>query len=426
MPDEESKKIITKKHLARLERERIQRRYLITGVSIALVLVVGLIIFGILDQLFFQDMRTVATIGNDKITQGEYQARVRYARWQLVEQYKRTLQMADMFGGLSSENGNYFQNSLQQIQSQLDNASILGQGVLEAMVDERVIEQEAVKQGVVVTDEEIDHALQEAFGFYANGTPTPAATRVMLPTSTLSAAQLAIVTLTPTATLAPTATKAPTATAPAVTATATQEVTPYPTATAYTLEGYQNQYKDYVSKVTAINFKEADWRRAFKASVLRDKLTKKINAEVPTKEDQVWARHILVKDEETAKTVLERLKKGEAWDSLAKELSTDESNKNSGGDLGWFTKDKMVAEFSTAAFALKIGEISQPVKSSFGYHIIQSLGHEERELSQADYAAKQNKAFDDWLTKAKDTLGVKTNDISGVTPTEPVLDLTAE
>lgn len=426
MPDEESKKIITKKHLARLERERIQRRYLITGVSIALVLVVGLIVFGILDQLFFQDMKTVATIGSDKITQGEYQARVRYARWQLVEQYNRTLQMAEMFGGLNSGNGSYFQNSLQQIQSQLDNAATLGQGVLEAMVDERIIEQEAPKEGITVTDEEIELALQEAFGFYANGTPTPAPTRVMLPTSTLSAAQLAIITLTPTPTQAPTATQEPTATAPAVSPTPTQEVSPYPTPTAYTIDGFKSQYKDYVSKMEVIKFKEADWRKAFKDSVLRDKLTKKLTANVPTKEDQVWARHILVADEAAAKTVLERLKKGESWDALAKELSTDSSNKDSGGDLGWFTKDKMVAEFSTAAFALKVGEISEPVKTNFGYHIIQVLGHEERDLSQADYATRQNKVFDDWLAKARETLGVKTNDVSGITPTEPVLDQSAQ
>src|SRR5512133_1508655 len=176
MPDEESKKIITKKHLARLEREQIQRRNLLIGVSAALILVVGVIIYGILDQSIFQYNRTVATVGTDKITQGEFQGRVRYARYQLVQQYDRTLQMAQMFGGLSSDNGSYFTNSLNQIQSQLDNATGLGDSVLAAMIDERVIEQEAVSQGISVSDAEIEDAIQEAFGFYANGTPTPQAT----------------------------------------------------------------------------------------------------------------------------------------------------------------------------------------------------------------------------------------------------------
>jgi peptidyl-prolyl cis-trans isomerase D len=432
MPEEESKKIVTKKHLARLEKERIQRRHLITGVSITLILVVGLIIFGILDQYVFQNQKEVAKVGSVKITQGEFQSRVRYARWQLVQQYQRTMEMAEMFGGLSSDNGSYFQNSLTQIQSQLSNAGVLGESVLAAMIDEKVIEQEAAKQGITVTDDEIAKAMQEAFGFYANGTPTPQSTFALAPTSTLSAAQLAIITITPTPTEAPTATELPTATlAPteiplAITPTSTVESTPFPTATAYTIDGYQKQYQEYMTSVKDTGLTEAEFKYAFKVSMLRTKLTEKINADVPRKEDQVWARHILLEDEQKAKDALARIKKGEDWAALTKELSLDSSNKEMGGDLGWFGKGKMVAEFSDAAFALKIGEISEPVKSSFGYHIIQVLGHEERELSQADYTTKQNAAFEEWLTKTKEGLGVTKIDVTNISPTEPSINLNPE
>ncbi len=70
---------------------------------------------------FSNHKKQLPLVGTDKITQGEYQGRVRYARWQLIERYNSTLQMAEMFGGLSSDNGSYFTNTLQQIQSQLDN-----------------------------------------------------------------------------------------------------------------------------------------------------------------------------------------------------------------------------------------------------------------------------------------------------------------
>jgi peptidyl-prolyl cis-trans isomerase D len=421
MPGEVPNKIVTKKHLARLERERIQRRYLITGISIALILVIGVIVYGLLDQYVFQNQKAVAMVANEKITAGEYTSRVRYARWQLVERFNQTQKLAQMFGGLQGGNDSYFTSTLQQIQSQLDDTNGLGKSVLDALVDEKVIEQEAAAQGITVDEKEIDAAIQEAFGFFANGTPTPASTMVVAPTSTLSAEQLAIVTITPTPTQAPTPTEVPTATPPAVEPTATQQSTPLPTPTAYTIDGFNKQYQDYVKGMKTVSFTEPEFRKAFRISLLRDKLIKKLTANTPASEEQVWARHILVKDEQAAKDVLTRLNKGESWDALAKELSTDTGNKDSGGDLGWFSKGKMVAEFGDAAFALKVGEISQPVKSSFGYHIIQVLGHEDRPLDQAAFNQKQQKEFTDWLTKIKTEKNIQTFDITTITPKEPAL-----
>ena len=112
--------------------------------------------------------------------------------------------------------------------------------------------------------------------------------------------------------------------------------------------------------------------------------------------EMVSARHILVEDEETAKDILARLEAGEDWAALASENSLDTANKDNSGDLGWFSRGQMVAEFEEAAFALEPGEISEPVKTTYGYHIIASDGKEMRPLSGSALQAAQNAAYDEW------------------------------
>src|SRR3984885_9037665 len=89
-------------------------------------------------------------------------------------------------------------------------------------------------------------------------------------------------------------------------------------------------------------------------------------------EPEVHARHILVPTEEEAKAALARIKAGEDFAKVATELSKDPAG--DGGDLGWFTKDRMVPEFADPAFKLEPGQVSDPVKSQFGWHIIKVEG----------------------------------------------------
>jgi peptidyl-prolyl cis-trans isomerase C len=88
-------------------------------------------------------------------------------------------------------------------------------------------------------------------------------------------------------------------------------------------------------------------------------------------QEEYKARHILVKTKEAADDIEKRLKGGEEFDKLAKELSDDKSSGAAGGDLGWFTADKMVPEFGKTVEKMKKGEVSQPVKTEFGWHVIE-------------------------------------------------------
>lgn len=220
---------------------------------------------------------------------------------------------------------------------------------------------------------------------------------------------------------------------PSITPTATIEptlepttgptFTPEPTATPYTLEGYQGEFNDARDNMTKLGFKEKDFLALFELQILERKLKDEITADVPHTEKQVWARHILVSDPAAAIVIIERLKSGEDFATLAKELSEDTGSAVNGGDLGWFGSGAMVAEFETAAFALEnSGDFTmEPVQSSFGYHIIQLIAKQDRPLTQEQYDAAQTKVFQDWLTTAREEYGVETFDDvwKAHIPTEP-------
>jgi peptidyl-prolyl cis-trans isomerase C len=117
---------------------------------------------------------------------------------------------------------------------------------------------------------------------------------------------------------------------------------------------------------------------------------KKVYDEAKSKEkpeEEAHARHILVPTENEAKDVLKRLKGGEEFAKVAKEVSKDPGSE--GGDLGWFTKERMVPEFADAAFKLNKGQLSEPVKSQFGWHIIQLEDKRTKEFPPYDAVKEQ-------------------------------------
>lgn len=108
--------------------------------------------------------------------------------------------------------------------------------------------------------------------------------------------------------------------------------------------------------------------KALKDQGIKEEDVKKHYEQMKT---ELNARHILVADEKTAKEVIDKIKGGAAFADVAKEYSTDTGSAAKGGELGWFSAGAMVEEFSDAAYALPLNTLSEPVKSSFGYHIIE-------------------------------------------------------
>lgn len=139
-------------------------------------------------------------------------------------------------------------------------------------------------------------------------------------------------------------------------------------------------------------------------------------------EEEVHARHILVPEEAQAKAALERLKKGEDFAKVAAELSKDPGSGKEGGDLGWFAKERMVPEFAEAAFKLEKGQLSEPVKSQFGWHVIKLEDKRTKPLPTFDEVKPQieqylvRKAQQDIIVGLRDKAKVERLDKPAGTP----------
>lgn len=151
----------------------------------------------------------------------------------------------------------------------------------------------------------------------------------------------------------------------------------------------KNQYGDnFLTAIQQYGYNsEEDLRAMFKTGLLQQKAAvknikvteKEIKAYYEDYQPEIKARHILVADEKTAKEVKKKLDNGEKFATLAKEYSTDTATASKGGDLGWFGTGTMDENFEKAAYKLKTKEISTPVKTENGYHIIQVTNKKEKE-----------------------------------------------
>jgi peptidyl-prolyl cis-trans isomerase C len=157
-------------------------------------------------------------------------------------------------------------------------------------------------------------------------------------------------------------------------------------------------------------------------------------------EEEVHARHILFRvanptdekaskeAEDKVKAVIERLKKGEDFAKLANELTEDPSGRKDGGDLGYFTKEQMVPEFSSVAFTLDKGKISDPIKTQFGWHVLKVEDKRKKQPPEFDKVKGQlesyveRKAQVDLVTKLRTAAKIERLDKPATPPEAPSAD----
>lgn len=410
MPEnrQQTETTLTRKQRAHLRRDEVQRRWVLLVSGLVVLLVGAIIALGFLDQNVIQELQPVATVGGQAITTREFEVAVRYQRFELVQQYNQMAAFASYLGGATSQN--YFTQDMEMISSELSDTQTLGQGVLNSLIQDRIIRQEAARRGIAVSDAEVNAQIQTLFGYFPNGTPTPSG-----PTSTPEPA-----TSTPTASLTP----AVSPTVPLTPVPTLTAIPPVPTPTPYTAQAYQKDLGLYLASLkSATGMTEADFRYRITSDLYRQKVQAVITVGIPKVQDQVHVRHIVLQDEATASALRLRLVNGEAWDAIASKYSLDTSTTSAAGDLGWNPRALLDPAVAGVAYSLKPGSISQPVLTSSGWELINLVARETRPVTDTQYQDLVQQAMQNWLTEqqAKAGLVVTYNRWAARVPVSPAL-----
>ena len=141
-----------------------------------------------------------------------------------------------------------------------------------------------------------------------------------------------------------------------------------------------------------------EFPQVLRTSLISNKVRDTLTADLEGNVKQVHARHILLRTESDAKDILTKLTNGEDFAALAKQYSQDETTRDRGGDLGWFTADELLTpQLSETAFKLQAGQIAGPIATELGYHVIQVLETADRPVEPERRVYISQTRFDNWL-----------------------------
>jgi len=322
---------MTKKERSRIARERRMNRLVIGGAIAVGLLVVAVLVYGYVTEIVLKAREPVATVNGVPIQTAEWQARVRA------------------------------QAILEDV-TQEGVITLAGQ-VLDQMVREELIRQEAARRGISVSEEEIDRAVELFFGYDREGASASEPSSVVTPTEEM---------------------------------TATEQVTE---------EVFRSRYQEYIDQVLKPSELGIEgFRRMIEASLLYEQVWTAITSEVPTVTEQVQIRYFAFPSEEEASSVADRLDQGEGWDAIAQELEGQEGTDVRVFEPRWRTLPYLSEQFDPATariiFTMDIGNHTRPIPGAGGrYYVVQVIGHEERELDPTMRIYEQSRAFQEWLNE---------------------------
>ncbi len=414
------------RRLSRREREQLQQRIVVAVTAVAIVFVLLLLGVGAVYQYLYLPRQVLVVVNGEEITRQDYW---KVRKLELLNQISQYRQLATLTTGQQSVQ---YQQLADQAEQQLPTVEgdPVNESTLEQMIENLIVVQRAPELGVNVTDAELDEYLTQLFAPGPLASPTP--TLGVDPTAAAWATATATAAVTPTPTPEPTPasaetptgtttpaieptvelqTPAPATPPPAETPSPAASPTPtiMPTATLSpgdlraTATAGVGEYQRQVLDRAGMSL--ADFRRLFVRPLLtREKVQRVLEEQIPLRAEQVHAAHILLATEDAARSTVEELRNGADFAELARQRSIDSTTAPNGGDLGWFPRGYMPEAFDDVAFSLQPGEISDPVKTEYGWHIITVLEREnDRPLTVEMLQALRQRAFNTWLEKQRES-----------------------
>lgn len=405
------------------DRKRNYRLTMVVGGAVGLALL--LVVIGAVRELFIKPNTVLVQVAGETIITRDFWKRARLRQSELENQRFQLLAIAQQLG-----DSNLFTSQIASLDATLASPLSLGTQVLNTMIEDTVLRLKASELGVAVTDEEVEEALREEVARGQGALTEQQATAEAASEATTSSASFTPV---------PEDASNGEPTASAATETPTE---PAPVLTdALYQEGLRTLEDNLRSRAGMIL---AEYREVIRINLIRTKMEAKIGQEqVSTTEEQVRVRHILISvdaeaepsegaeepAEETTSAMAaadpseaempdansdgrvddaealafmqvlrQRVLDGEDFGELAMQYSDDPGSGSLGGELGWAGRGRYVAEFDEAAFTLPIGEISEPVKTTFGYHLIEVVERDdERPKDENSLPQEYAQAFQTWL-----------------------------
>jgi hypothetical protein len=380
------KKRLTRRQLARREKEARAQR-LMTWIAIGVgTLVVGILAYGLITEVIIAAREPVAQVGETTIRAKAFEARQSYERWMTqlqIYQYQTYLDQINQPDGLGTgtptpeaEEGvetppapsisddplaQQIQFTISNLERQLssDLADSFARDVLDSMVEEELVRQAAETRDLSVTEEEVQLRIEREVGYNRD----------------------------------------------AITETQTLTDTAIAGGQPQFDELYQ-QFKTNVLQVT--RYPEEDFRAMIRASVLREELKAELADDIDTTADQVQSTVFIANTEEEAEAIRTRINEdGEEPQALVDELSGDENQDTTGYELPWlpegYISTQIGEEIEQAAFNTSVGSASPPVLGpDERYYVVYVAGHEVRELSTELQEQNREEAYQDWLAEQKE------------------------